>query len=143
MSSFNKVILMGRIVRDIEVRYSASNTPIGSFGIAVNETWKDAGGQKQEAVTFVDCDCFGKTAETMKQYLSKGSSVLVEGRLRLDQWEDKNGGGKRSKLKVVVDRFTFVGGKKDDAPTGRPETVHNQRQPQPEGAPLPFDDQPF
>lgn len=117
MSSFNQVILMGNLTRDVEVRFTANNTAIGSFGMAVNESWKDAQGNKKERVTFVDCDAFGKTAETMKQYLSKGSPIMVVGKLRLDEWEDKNGGGKRSKIKVVVDSFTFVGGGKDKGDT--------------------------
>jgi single-strand DNA-binding protein len=107
MASFNKVILMGNLTRDIEVRHTANNNAVGNFGLAVNEKY----GEK-ETTCFVDCTAWGKTAETMSQHLHKGDPVLVEGRLTLEQWDDKNGGGKRSKHTVTVDRFTFVGGKK-------------------------------
>lgn len=120
--SFNQVILLGNLTRDIEVRFTPGNKAVGNFGIAVNERWKDASGQPKESVTFVDCEAWGKTAEVMSQYLNKGSPVLVTGRLKLDQWEDKDG-GKRSKLKVVVDRFEFVGGgkDKDEQPKRQPQ----------------------
>lgn len=120
MSSFNQVILMGNLTRDIELNYTASGTAIGSFGIAVNESWKSASGEKKERVTFVDCDSFGKTAEVMKQYLARGSPIMIVGKLRLDEWQEKNGGGKRSKLKVSVNSFTFVGSKREDAQTDQP-----------------------
>jgi single-strand DNA-binding protein len=108
--SFNKVILLGNLTRDVEIRAMPSGLSVGSFSIAVNEKFKDREGNWQERATFVDCEIFGARAEAMAKYLSKGSPVFVEGRLRLDQWEDKNGGGKRSKLKVVCENFEFVGG---------------------------------
>ncbi len=108
--SFNKVILLGNLTRDVEIRAMPSGLSVGSFSIAVNERFKDRDGNWQERATFVDCEIFGARAEAMAKYLSKGSPVFVEGRLRLDQWEDKNGGGKRSKLKVVCENFEFVGG---------------------------------
>ena len=106
--SFNKVLLMGNLTRDVEIRHTSSNTAVGNFGIAVNRRYKTQSGDQREEVTFVDCEAWGRTAEVMAQYLSKGRSVFIEGRLKLDQWEDKNGGGKRSKLSVVVENFQFV-----------------------------------
>lgn len=106
--SFNKVMLMGNLTRDIEIRHTGSNTAVGNFGIAVNRRYKTQSGDQREEVTFVDCEAWGRTAEVMSQYLSKGRSVFIEGRLKLDQWEDRNGGGKRSKLSVVVENFQFV-----------------------------------
>ena len=106
--SFNKVMLMGNLTRDIEIRHTGSNTAVGNFGIAVNRRYKTQSGDQREEVTFVDCEAWGRTAEVMSQYLSKGRSVFIEGRLKLDQWEDRNGGGKRFKLSVVVENFQFV-----------------------------------
>lgn len=108
--SFNKVILLGNLTRDVEIRAMPSGLSVGSFSVAVNERYKDRDGNWQERATFIDCEIFGARAEAMAKYLSKGSPVFLEGRLRLDQWEDKNGGGKRSKLKVVCENFEFVGG---------------------------------
>lgn len=110
MASFNKVILMGNLTRDPELRYTPSGTAIAKMGLAVNRVWRDAEGQQKEEVTFVDVDAFGKQAETIGQYMQKGRPILVEGRLKLDQWEDKNTGQNRSRLGVVLERFTFVGG---------------------------------
>ena len=110
MASFNKVILMGNLTRDPELRYTPSGTAIAKMGLAVNRVWRDSEGQQKEEVTFVDVDAFGKQAETIGQYMQKGRPILVEGRLKLDQWEDKNTGQNRSRLGVVLERFTFVGG---------------------------------
>ena len=110
MASFNKVILMGNLTRDPEMRYTPSGTAIAKLGLAVNRVWRDTEGQQKEETTFVDVDAFGKQAETLGQYMQKGRPILVEGRLKLDQWEDKNTGQNRSRLGVVLERFTFVGG---------------------------------
>lgn len=106
--SFNKVMLMGNLTRDVEVRHTPSNMAVGNFGIAVNRKYKTQSGEQREEVTFIDCEAWGRTAEVMAQYLTKGRPVFIEGRLKLDQWEDKNGGGKRSRLSVVVENFQFV-----------------------------------
>jgi len=108
MSSFNKVILMGNLTRDIEIRHTSGNTAVGNFGLAVNRKYKTQAGEQREDVAFVECTAWGKTAEIMAQYLGKGRAVMLEGRLAQDVWEDKNGGGKRSKLSVVVESFQFV-----------------------------------
>jgi len=108
MASFNKVMLMGNLTRDIEIRHTPSNTAVGNFGLAVNRKYKTQSGEQREEVAFIDCEAWGRTAEVMAQYLSKGRPVFIEGRLKFDSWEDKNGGGKRSKLSVVVDNFQFI-----------------------------------
>lgn len=114
--NFNKVLLMGNLTRDIEIRHTPNNTAVGKFGLAVNRRYSvgDGGNREQrEETTFVDCECWGRTAEIMSQYLHKGRPIFIEGRLKLDQWEDKNSGGKRSKLYVVVENFQFVDSKAD------------------------------
>lgn len=114
MASFNRVILMGNLTRDPQVRYTPSQTAVTELGLAVNRTWYDKGAQqKREEVTFVDVTLWGRQAEVAGEYLSKGRSVLIEGRLQLDQWEDKESGQKRSKLKVVCENMTMVGGRSD------------------------------
>jgi len=111
MASFNKVILMGNLTRDPEVRMTANNMAICKFGIAVNRRFKDgATGEWKEEPTFVDVTIFGARAEPFAKYHSKGKACFIEGELRLDTWEDKNGGGKRSKLYVVANQWEFVGG---------------------------------
>lgn len=106
--SFNKVILLGNLTRDVEVRFLPSEQAVANFGLAVNRKFKSRDGDSREEVTFVDCEAWGKTAEIMGQYLAKGRPVFVEGRLKLDTWQDKNDGSNRSKLKVVVESFQFV-----------------------------------
>lgn len=111
MSSFNKVILMGNLTRDPEVRFTANQMAICKFGMAVNRRFKDgATGEWKEEPTFVDVTIFGARAEPFAKYHSKGKPCFIEGELRLDTWEDKNGGGKRSKLYVVANQWEFVGG---------------------------------
>jgi single-strand DNA-binding protein len=110
MANLNRVFLMGNLTRDIELRNTSSNLAIAKFGLAVNRRWRTPEGEDREEVTFVDCDAFGRTAETLAKYLSKGRPVFIEGRLKLDQWEDKEG-NKRSKLGVVVETFQFIDSK--------------------------------
>lgn len=105
---FNKVILMGNLTRDPEVRTTPSGQSVANFSLAVNRTWKGADGQTQEAVSYIDCVAWGKAGEIIAQYLSKGRPVLVSGRLDQRTWEDKESGGKRSKVEVVVEDFNFV-----------------------------------
>lgn len=116
--NFNKIILLGNLTRDVEARHLASGTIVASLGIAVNRK-SGSGDQQREEVLFIDCEAWGKTAETMARYLGKGKPVLIEGRLRLDQWETPQG-EKKSKHKVVIDHFQFVesaGAERDgDAP---------------------------
>jgi len=108
MANFNKVILMGNLTRDPELRYTPKGTAIAKLGLAVNRTWKTETGETKEEVTFVDVDAFGRQAETLGQYMKKGRPILVEGRLRLDTWEDKQTNQKRTKLGVVMESFQFL-----------------------------------
>lgn len=108
MNGFNKVILAGNLTRDPEMRYTPSGTAICKFGLAVNRKWKDQSGQAKEEVTFIDVDSFGRTAEVIGEHLKKGRPILLEGRLKLDQWDDKQSGQKRPKLGVVLESFTFL-----------------------------------
>ncbi len=105
--NFNKVFLMGNLTRDVEVR-QAGSTQVANIGLAVNRRFRTQDGQNREETTFVDCEAWGRTAEVMAQYLAKGRPVFIEGRLRLDTWQDKESGGNRSKLKVIVENFQFV-----------------------------------
>ena len=110
MASYNKVILMGNLTRDPELRFTANNMAICKFGLAVNRRFKDGtSGEWKEEPTFVDITIFGARAEPFAKYHTKGKPAFIEGSLRFDTWEDKNGGGKRSKLYVVADNWEFVG----------------------------------
>jgi single-strand DNA-binding protein len=109
MASFNRVILMGNLTRDPQLKYLPSQMAVAEFGLAMNRRYRTANGEDREEVTFVDCSAFGKTGELINQYFTKGRPIFIEGRLKYDQWEDKQGGGKRSRLTVVVDNFQFVG----------------------------------
>jgi len=109
MASFNKVILVGNLTRDPELRYTPKGTAIAKIGLAVNRVWTNEAGEKKEEVTFVDVDVFGRTAENVGQYMRKGRPILIEGRLRLDQWDDKQTGQKKSKLGVVAETVQFLG----------------------------------
>jgi single-strand DNA-binding protein len=112
MANLNKVMLMGNLTRDPQLKYLPnSQNAVVDFGIAVNRKYKLASGEDREEVTFVDVSSFGKQAEVINQYFTKGKPIFIEGRLKLDQWEDKNGGGKRSKLTVVIESFQFIGGR--------------------------------
>ncbi len=108
MANFNKVILAGNLTRDPELRYTPKGTAIAKIGLAINRTWKTETGETKEEVTFVDVDAFGRQAEVIGQYLKKGRPILVEGRLKLDQWDDKQTGQKRSRLGVVLEGFQFM-----------------------------------
>ena len=109
MASYNKVLLMGNLTRDPEVRYTPKGTALANLGLAVNRVWTTESGEQKEEVTFVDIEVWGRQAETAGQYLSKGRPVFIEGRLKLDSWEDKESGQKRHKLKVVAERVQFLG----------------------------------
>lgn len=110
MASFNKVVLVGNLTRDPELRYTPKGTAIAKIGLAVNRTWRNEAGETKEEVTFIDVDIFGRTAENVGQYMRKGSPILIEGRLKLDTWDDKQSGQKRSKLGVVAETVQFLGG---------------------------------
>ncbi len=113
--SFSIVTMHGNITRDIETRNVGTATVAG-FSVAVNRKWKDKDGETREEVSYIDCEAWGKTGEVIAQYMSKGSPIIVVGRLKQDSWESKDG-EKRTKLKVVVEQFDFVGGKDRDEKT--------------------------
>lgn len=152
MASYNKVILVGNLTRDPELRYTPKGMAIAKIGLAVNRNWTSESGEKKEEVTFVDVDIFGRTAENVAQYMKKGRPILIEGRLRLDQWDDKQTGQKRSKLGVVAETVQFLGsptgggGDGGDAP--RRPSAPSAPAPSPSSAPEPDmpppdDDVPF
>jgi single-strand DNA-binding protein len=116
MPNLNRVLLMGNLTRDPELRVTPKGTPICQFGLAINRQWKSDSGEKQEEVIFVDVECWGKQAETVAKYCKKGKPLYVEGRLKLDQWEDKNTKEKRSRMKVVLEQFQFLGDSRDAQP---------------------------
>lgn len=105
----NLVIIRGNLTRDPELRFLPKGTAIAAFGVAVNRKWTNDAGEKQEEVTFLDVDAWGKTAETIAQWFRKGSPILITGRLKQETWDDKQTGQKRSKVKIVLDRFEFCG----------------------------------
>ena len=131
--SYNKVILLGNLTRDPQLSYLPSQTPVVDFGLATNRKWKGADGNQNEEVCFVDCTAFGKVAETLNKYLHKGEAVLVEGRLKFESWQAKDG-SKRNKLKVLVETFTFVGQGQSEAGRTR-EPVEQDHGP---GTDVPF-----
>jgi single-strand DNA-binding protein len=147
MANFNKVILAGNLTRDPELRYTPAGKAIAKFGMAINRNWTTETGEKKEEVTFVDIDSFGRQAEVISQYLKKGRPVLVEGRLKLDQWDDKQTGQKRSRLGVVLESFSFLdsGARGDSAgaaPAPRPRPAAEPA-PSEDAAPPAEDDVPF
>ncbi|MCE0482648.1 MAG: single-stranded DNA-binding protein [Methylacidiphilales bacterium] len=107
MANLNKVLLIGNLTRDPEVRYTPKGTAVGDLGIAINDSYKAQDGTIKEVVTYVDIEVWGRQAETCKQYLTKGRPVFIEGQLKLDQWEQD--GQKKSRLKVRADRVQFLG----------------------------------
>lgn len=109
MANLNRVLLMGNLTRDPQLKYLPSQMAVAEFGLAINRRFRTAQGEDREETTFVDCAAFGKTGEVINQYFQKGKPIFIEGRLKFDSWEDKQGGGKRSKLSVVVENFQFVG----------------------------------
>lgn len=128
MASFNKVILMGNLTRDPELRYTPKGQALAKVGLAVNRVWRTETGEQREEVTFVDIEAWGQPAETISKYMKKGNPMLIEGRLRMDQWDDKQTGQKRSRLVVVCENFRFVG-----APSGQrdPNAMPDQPAPAP------------
>ena len=154
MASFNKVILAGNLTRDPELRYTPQGKAVARITLAVNRTYTLESGEKKEEVSFVDIDAWGRQAEVISQYMKKGRPLLVEGRLKQDTWEDKNTHQKQSKLKVVLEGFSFIdsrGAADSAAPTapGKPSAAPaaaSGAAPEPaEGEPQPHeeDDVPF
>jgi single-strand DNA-binding protein len=136
MASYNKVILLGNLTRDPELRYTPKGMATARLGLAVNRRYTAESGEVREETTFVDIDAWGKQAELISQYLRKGNPLFMEGRLKLDQWDDKNTGQKVSKLRVVLESFQFVGGKAQDG-GGSPASAPAAPRPAPTRAPAP------
>jgi single-strand DNA-binding protein len=155
MASYNKVILVGNLTRDPELRFTPKGVAIAKIGLAINRSWRDANGELKEEVTFVDVDAFGKQAETLGQYMKKGRPLMIEGRLKLDTWDDKQTNQKRSRLGVVLESFQFLDSRGADdggggAPRPRPASAPAAQAPAPATPPAdaeehapPEDDVPF
>jgi len=118
MANLNKVMVIGTLTRDPEVRYTPKGSAVADLSIAVNRAYTADNGEKREEVTFIEVTVWGKAAESAGQYLTKGRQAFVEGRLQMETWEDKQSGKKRSKLKVVCESMQFIGGRKDEAGRG-------------------------
>ncbi|HXJ56930.1 MAG TPA: single-stranded DNA-binding protein [Verrucomicrobiae bacterium] len=152
--NYNKLILAGHLTRDPELSFTGGGTAICKIGMAVNRTWKTSEGEKREEVVFVDVDSFGKIAEAIGRFFKKGSAIFIDGRLKLDQWQDKATGRPRSKLGIIAESFCFVGAKADhsDGPaqdtrrsapartapnrTSAPATAHAAAQPADDDVPF-------
>lgn len=111
--SFNQWIGTGNLTRDVETK-ELGNSTLAEFGVACNRKWKTSGGEEREDVLFLDCKAWGRTGEVIAQYFSKGKPIMLVGRLATESWEAKDGGGKRSKNVLIVERFEFIGGKRED-----------------------------
>ena len=150
MANFNKVIIAGNLTRDPELRYTPKGTAVARITLAVNRTYGggEGGGEKKEEVSFIDVDVWGRQAEVISQYMKKGRPLLVEGRLKQDTWEDKNTKQKQSKLKVVLESFSFLdsGNRGGDGGGGAPPRSPSAAAPQaeaPDAEPPQDDDVPF
>jgi single-strand DNA-binding protein len=143
MASFNKVILLGNLTRDPEVRYTPKGTAVTDLGLAVNRSYTAENGEKREEVTFVDVTFWGRTAEVAGEYLKKGRPVFVEGRLQLDSWDDKQSGQKRTKLKVIGENMQMLGAPRGGGSGGGDEeggSRSSRPAPPPKAAPSAPDD---
>ena len=127
MASFNKVLLLGNLTRDPEVRYTPKGSAVADLGLAVNRNYTTESGEKREEVTFVDVTFWGRTAEVAGEYLKKGRSVFIEGRLQLDTWDDKQSGQKRSKLKVIGEMMQMLGRRPGGGSGGGSEGEEGER----------------
>lgn len=147
MPDYNKVLLMGRLTRDVELKFTPSNMAVANIGLAVGRRYKTKDGEQREETTFVDCEAWSRTAELMNQYLSKGRPVFIEGRLKLDQWQDKDGSN-RSKMKVVIENFQFIDSRQsnsggDSGQSNAPATAGATTSPGTTHEPIGEDDIPF
>lgn len=139
MASFNKVIIAGNLTRDPELKFTPKGTAICKISLAINRQWRTETGEQKEEVTFVDVDCFGKQAETIGKYLTKGKPLLVEGRLRLENWEDKTTQQKRSRLGVVMESFQFLDSGKGEGKAQNPNAkIDPSDVPKDDGDSVPF-----
>jgi|SRR5215471_452001 single-strand DNA-binding protein len=125
MANLNKVLLLGNVTRDPEVRYTPKGSAVCDLGIAVNRAYTTDSGEKREEVTFVDVTLWGRTAEVASEYLKKGRPVFIEGRLQMDSWDDKQTGQKRTRLRVVAENMQLLGGR---PPSGAADATGESRQ---------------
>ena len=139
MANVNKVILIGNVTRDPEVKFTPKGTAVTDIGMAINRSYTLDNGEKREDVTFVEVAFWGRQAETIGEYVKKGRSIYVEGRLQLDTWDDKQSGQKRSKLRVVGENFQFLGARPGGSGGGGDEEggAHQESRPQRTSRPAP------
>jgi single-strand DNA-binding protein len=127
MANVNKVILIGNLTRDPQTKQLPNQNAVTEFGLATNRKFKGPDGEDREDVCFLDCAAFGRQAEVIQKYCRKGKLIYLEGRLRFDSWDDKNGHGKRSKLSIVVESFQFLGSREEGQEEGRSNNYRNER----------------
>ncbi len=143
MPSLNKVMLIGNVTRDPEVRTLPKGTAVCQFGLAINRKFKTDAGETKEEVLFADVEAWGKQAETIAKYVTKGRPLYVEGRLRLDQWEDKTTKEKRSRMKIVLEQFQFIGDSRGESAPSAPAANESTPAPAPKQAESLDEDVPF
>lgn len=139
MPNLNKVMLMGNLTRDPELRYTPKGTAVAEISLAINRVWQNEQNQKQEETTFVDVTLWGRQAELVQQYVTKGQPLYVEGRLTIDTWDDKDTGKKRSRMKVTGESIQFLGSKSEQA-IGQQSQRQRPQQSQRPASPPPADD---
>jgi single-strand DNA-binding protein len=139
MANLNRVLLIGNLTRDPEVRYTPKGTAVADIGIAVNRVYSGEDGEKKEEVTFVDVTLWGRQAEVAQEYLKKGRPVFIEGRLQLDTWDDKQSGQKRSRLRVVAENMQMLGSRGDSEAGSTAPGTQRRTTPPPPQRPTPKD----
>jgi len=137
MANLNKVMLIGNLTRDPEIKYTPKGTAVAQLGLAVNRVWSNDAGEKQEETTFVDIELWGRQAEIAGEYLRKGRPVFIEGRLKLDSWDDKQTGQKRSKMRVVGEQMQLLGSREGGASAGGESSESRTARPAGKAAPPP------
>ena len=137
MPNLNKVMLIGNLTRDPEIKYTPKGTAVAQIGLAVNRVWSNDAGEKQEETTFVDVELWGRQAEIAGEYLRKGRPVFIEGRLKLDSWDDKQTGAKRSKMKVVGEQLQRLGSREGGSAGGGAESGESRVRPAAKTTPPP------
>ena len=144
MSNYNKIILMGNVTRDPELKYLPNGNPVIEIGLAVSRRWNDKQtGEKREATTFVECKCFGRGAEVIDKYVNKGDPLFLDGRLEFRTWEDKSTGGRRSKHEVLIENFELMGQRDRGEQRASGQQQQQQQQRQPAADPYQGEDVPF
>jgi len=139
MASFNKVILIGNLTRDVELKHLPKGTAVCNLSLAVNRRWKNEAGEEKEDVYFAECKAFGKQAETLAQYVRKGNPLMIEGRLTREEWDDKKTGDKRSTTRIMIETFQFLKERSEGtAPAPRQEAAPTAPKPDLDADDLPF-----